>query len=166
MQLEAVEKITLIIAGSGSTQAKMEASVREKGLTQQIRFVGHVSGSDMLELLAIADGFVLPSLGDPYPLSVIEALFAALPLLLSDRVGSVPEALKPTQNGYLFDPTQPAQIQDAVWQFIQQSPAQRANMGQKSLQIARERFMAQPVINTFLDNLFAWHSVSQTRLNK
>ena len=112
-----------------------------------------MSEAEILDLLSLADGFILPSLGDPYPLAVIEAAFAGLPLLLSDRVGCHPDALLPGENGLLFDPHDLDSIQRCLGEFIALGPQVWAAMGAQSLKVAEDRFGTERVVTRFVDDL-------------
>ena len=48
--------------------------------------------------------FLLASLRDPCPLSVVEALWMSKPLLISNHCGNISEALVESKNGFSFDP--------------------------------------------------------------
>lgn len=149
------QRLTLLVAGEGSLRAELETVVADAGAQETIRFLGHQSEQQVIELLALADGFILPSLGDPYPLAVIEAAFAGLPLLLSDRIGCHPEALVPGRNGDLFDPLDAGGMAACVERFIEAGQSGWAAMGSASLQIAEERFATMPVLTRFVDQLLA-----------
>lgn len=148
-----IEQLILLIAGTGMLKEELEARVLEAGRQENIRFLGYQAEAQVLELFSLADGFVLPSLGDPYPLVVIEASFAKLPLLLSDRVGCHPESLQPGQNGLLFDPCNAESIQNALQSFLETSPAERQAMGEHSLQNAETVFSTRRVLPYFVDEL-------------
>jgi glycosyltransferase involved in cell wall biosynthesis len=142
--------MTLLIAGDGPQRDELEQMISKANSVCDIRLLGYVEESTLLELLAIADAFVLPSIGDPYPLSAIEAAFAGLPLLLSNRVGCHPELLQAQTNGFLFDPYDADSIRSTFRKF-NQSPSEVWNqMGQQSLKISQERFATDIVVNQFV----------------
>lgn len=45
----------------------------------------------------------MPSLSDPNPLTCVEAVWAGLPLLVSNHVGNYPEIVEIGKNGFVFD---------------------------------------------------------------
>lgn len=145
--------LTLLIAGTGALQDELTARIQSAGLGEHIRFVGYQGEENILELLALSDAFLLPSLGDPYPLVVIEAAFAGLPLLLSNRVGCHPEALVAGENGFLFDPYNSESITGGLGQFLACSPGRRAQMGAASLSIAETHFSTRQVVPHFIEEL-------------
>lgn len=150
---EKLDNLILLIAGTGALKDELETRVRDSGKEANIRFIGYQAESQVLELLALTDGFLLPSLGDPYPLVVIEASFARLPLLLSNRVGCHPEALQSGQNGLLFDPYQPESIREALRNFLGAGPGGWQAMGKHSLSNAESVFSTRCVLPHFVDEL-------------
>ncbi|MEJ5223384.1 MAG: glycosyltransferase family 4 protein [Anaerolineales bacterium] len=145
--------LILLIAGTGALLDELKARVQAAGLEEHIRFLGYQGEENILELLALSDAFLLPSLGDPYPLVVIEAEFAGLPVLLSDRVGCHVEALAPGQNGFLFDPYKPESITSAITDFLACSQSQREQMGAQSLATAEAVFSTRQVVPHFIEEL-------------
>jgi glycosyltransferase involved in cell wall biosynthesis len=144
---------TVLIAGEGTLHQHLDTLIQYGNCQQRIRLLGHRTEEEILELMSLADGFVLPSIGDPYPLSAIEAAFAGLPLLLSNRVGCHPEVLVPGENGWLFDPTTITSIQDAIASFCLADTKVLETMGQRSLRLAEDRFSTDHVVASFADEL-------------
>lgn len=143
----------LLIAGTGALKEKIEKLIESAIFTDRVRLLGQLPESAILELLALSDGLVLPSFGDPYPLAVVEAAFAGLPLLISNRVGCHPEALVPGKNGFLFDPENQYSIQNCLRLFCQMDQNAWIEMGKESIKLASERFESNLVINRFVDEL-------------
>ena len=146
------QRFVLFIAGDGPLRNEV-ATLLESARHLQVRMLGHVSETDMLLLYTAADGFVLPSVRDRNPLSVIEALWAGLPLLLSDCVGNQHEALVPTENGWLFDPKSWEEIRLAVEKWCTADSSELEIRGQMSKRIAQERFDTKSVVRSFLDQV-------------
>jgi glycosyltransferase involved in cell wall biosynthesis len=152
-QLSSNDRIRLNIQIAGSGPMGDELAQRTDGSGLDISFVGDKRQCEMSELYAQADGFCLPSLFDPNPLSVIEALWAGLPLLLSSRVGNHPECLQQSKNGFLFDPVSPESIAKAVSLWLELSNEQLGKFSEASLQIARARFVPHHIMQDFLNQV-------------
>jgi glycosyltransferase involved in cell wall biosynthesis len=150
-----LQQASLVVAGDGPLAEGLHSIAANSAGGERVHFTGHVNGSDILELLAIADAFVLPSLGDPYPLAVIEAAFAGLPLLLSDKVGCYPEALVVYKNGLLFNPGQPGELSRKMEEFNELGKNSWQKMGEESLNIAEMKFETGKVIDCFVEALLA-----------
>jgi glycosyltransferase involved in cell wall biosynthesis len=144
-------RLSLWVAGSGPQFPELQRWIGSHDL--DIRLLGHRSESEMVKLYAEADGFCLPSVSDPNPLSVIEALWAGLPLLLSSRVGNHIECLKDSENGFLFDPADPRSIAGAVSRWLSLSAPELAQFGEGSHEIAQKGFEPNKVIHEFLDRV-------------
>jgi len=70
------------------------------GIAARVRFVGGVS--DVRPFLAAADAFVLPTLYDPFPNAVLEAMAAGLPVVTSTRCGAA-EIVAEGETGFVRD---------------------------------------------------------------
>lgn len=149
-------RLRIVIGGEGS-QRRL---VQEQAIDLGILLSGYKGEQELLNSYAKADGFCLPSISDPNPLAVIEAIWAGLPLLLSSRVGNHPECLIPEQNGFLFDPLRPESIAGAVSRWLSLRPEELEQFGNRSLEIAEREFGPEMVINSFLDHVLPNPAVS------
>jgi len=95
---------------------------------------------DIPAVLQAADLFVLPSLFDPLPTVLMEAMAAALPIVAT-AVDGVPEMITPEMNGVLVPPNAPAALADACARLLSAPDAARA-MGARGRAVAEQRFSA------------------------
>lgn len=155
--LEAIRGVagefTLLVAGDGVLASEVAACIRKHGLGDRVRLIGKASQEQMLELYSVSDALLLASLFDPYPLSTIEALWSGLPLLLSERVGSVPEVLEVGSNGWSFDPSRPERVEEALAALLEAGRSRLEAMGSRSREMARERFETADVASRFAEDL-------------
>jgi len=77
-------RFRLLLIGDGPLRAEVESGIVEAGLTKIVRCLG--VRSDVPRLLRALDLFLLPSLFEGLPLSLIEAQTAGAPCLVSDTV--------------------------------------------------------------------------------
>jgi glycosyltransferase involved in cell wall biosynthesis len=92
----------LLIVGDGSEKRRMELLAVQLGLDpERARFLGY--RSDIADLLAACDLFVLPSDSEGLPLSVLEAMAHGLPVVAT-RVGGIPELVGDGRTGLLVPP--------------------------------------------------------------
>jgi len=90
----------LVIAGEGSSRAKLEEQARLAGIGGQVRFVGwQTDPRDVFDLL---DLFVLPSLVEGFPLALMEAMSSGL-ACLAHPMSSTRELIDSGRNGVLGD---------------------------------------------------------------
>ena len=105
-------RATLLIAGDGEARADREQLARDCGLdAQQVRFLGF--RGDVPDLLGASDFFLLPSLTEGLPLSVLEAMSHGLPIVASD-VGGIPELVTDGVHGLLVPPKRPDLLAAAI----------------------------------------------------
>ncbi len=74
----------LLLAGDGERRTFCEARAEALGIREKVSFLGQ--RDDVPALLSAADAFVLPSLHEGLPLTLVEAQCAGLPCLVSDHV--------------------------------------------------------------------------------
>lgn len=124
----------LILVGRGEEMAAIETLVDDLQLKQHVLFVGH--RTDIADLMAQADLFVLPSKFEGLPLAVLEAMSIGLPVVATQIGGNI-EALGP-EHPYLAEPANPVSLAAVLISAL--GDAERAEaIGQAG----RERFKAE-----------------------
>ena len=109
-QLSNYQKRKLICLGDGPLFDEIKNEVEQKGLKDNILLLGSVSNvGDYLDKSRI---FVLPSLNEGIPISIIEAMNYGLPIIASD-VGGIPDIVN-EQNGILFPSNDSKQLTEAM----------------------------------------------------
>jgi glycosyltransferase involved in cell wall biosynthesis len=102
----------LIIMGSG----KLLNNLKEQAKTlNNITFTGWKENK--LEYLKASDIFILPSLGEGMPNSLIEAMSCGLACISTD-IGGIKELIKHNENGLLFEPGNEKALQDCIISLI------------------------------------------------
>jgi glycosyltransferase involved in cell wall biosynthesis len=101
--------VTLTLAGDGEELDNLKAQIQKLGLTESVRFIGHVKAR-----YGFSKGNVLvvPSRGDSMPYVVIEAAAAGIPMMAAN-VGGIPEIFGP-QTEALFAPNIVGAMADAI----------------------------------------------------
>ncbi len=78
------KKYVLLIAGAGPMEKEVKQRAIDLGIEDMVHFLG--VRKDIPELLAAMDIFLLPSLFEGLPVTLIETQASGLPALVSDRV--------------------------------------------------------------------------------
>ena len=143
----------VILVGDGPFRQEWQARIDALGAGERIRLPGAESPENIARFLAAADWFVHPALQDPSPLVIVEAAVAGLPLAVSTQTGNAPEAVVEGENGFTFDPTDPAAMRRTLERIAASSPQDRLRLGRRSAELARERFDPVPTVDRFFKGL-------------
>ena len=93
--------LELVLAGDGEMRAELEALIRSRGLSRQVRITGWISSSEVRNEILAARALVLPSFAEGLPVVIMEALALRRPVLTT-YVAGIPELVVPGENGWLF----------------------------------------------------------------
>ena len=114
----------LVFVGDGPTRPEVEEQVRSAGLASRVQFLGQ--RLDVAELLASSHMFALFTHWEGFPISILEAMRAGLPSVVSD-VGGVREAIDESC-GRIIAPRDVSGFRAAVDELLG-SAAIRAELG-------------------------------------
>jgi colanic acid/amylovoran biosynthesis glycosyltransferase len=119
--------VELSLAGDGPDRASLEARVREMGIDPHVRFLGYQSQSQVRELLAGTDVFVMASFAEGVPVVLMEAMAAGVPVVAT-RIAGVPELVEDGVSGFLVPPSDAAPLANRIATLIG-DPALRSRFG-------------------------------------
>ena len=133
--LDADDDVVFLAVGQGPDEAEIRSLHASLRLGERFRLLGY--RSDVPDLLAAADLFVLASKYEGYPIAVMEALSMGLPVVSTD-VGGVPDTVEEDVQGLLVPPHDPERLAAALLELIR-DPARRERMSKEAL-TAGQRF--------------------------
>lgn len=93
----------LRIVGNGPLKKSLEEKVKLMGFESKIFFEGWAENSELIQYLKYADGYVSNSWYEGYGLSVVEAVAAGVPVIMSDT-GVAREIVEDEISGFVFPP--------------------------------------------------------------
>ncbi len=134
--------LVLEIAGSGPLRSSLEQQARELGLANQVRFLGWLDG--MAPVLARWDVFALASVQDGFPIAVLEAMAAGLPVVAT-KVGGLREMVEDGQTGWLVPPGDPSALAERLRALLL-NPDQRCTMGMAGQARVRNRLSEKDMV--------------------
>lgn len=123
----------VILLGDGVEKSNLIQQINTLALADQVILLPGRPWFRVPEVLALANVLVLPSRSEPWGLVVNEAMACGLPVLVSDRCGCAVDLVQNGQNGFIFDPDQPAQLIHHLVQFMDNS-VDANQMGQAAKQ--------------------------------
>lgn len=107
--------LIFIIIGEGDERKKLESLIKQHNLTDNFSLLGNVKAA--YKYLKAFDIFVLPSVKEGWPYTILEAQKAGLPIIAT-KVGGVPEIITDNENGLLVPPADPAGLQKAIQKLL------------------------------------------------
>lgn len=131
-----------LVVGDGELRAQLRVLATELGLDTSCRFLGW--RSDIEVVYAAADVVALSSRNEGSPVSLIEALASARPVVAT-AVGGVPDIVRDRENGLLVPPADPAALAAALEELLGE-PARRERYGEVGREMARARFDASRLV--------------------
>lgn len=114
--------LRFLIAGDGPLRASFQAQVSAVGLADHITFLGFVP--DMPAFYRSLDIFVLPSLREGLPMSLLEAMAAGKPAIASN-IGGIPKAVINQWSGLLIEPGDKVSLASSLERLIEDAPFRR-----------------------------------------
>lgn len=91
--------LKVLVAGTGPHEGEIRELAARRSLGETVEFLGY--RRDIPELLAALDVFVLPSIKEGFSNSLLEAMAAGLPVIVSDHEPHL-EAVEPGVSGLAF----------------------------------------------------------------
>lgn len=134
----------LAIVGDGDERGALEAAVAKQGLNDSVVFLGH--RNDARALLAGFDVYVNCSLTEGVSVTILEAMAAALPVVVT-KVGGTPEVIQHEQNGLMVAARDSANLTDAFVRL-----AGDRGLGERLGATARTRIETQFATKTMRKN--------------
>ncbi|QIZ45547.1 glycosyltransferase family 4 protein [Dickeya zeae] len=101
----------LIVVGQDKAERKYRSLATSLGCLSRIRFVG--MQKDPKPYYHAADGLLLPTLYDPFPNVILEAMACGLPVITSTSCGGA-EFILSGHNGYICDALDTSALADAI----------------------------------------------------
>lgn len=128
---------SLKLIGSGELEKVIKDKVRELNLDDCVEFLG--LKTDVFPYLNKADIFILPSLWEGMPITLIEAMATGLPIVATN-VGGVPDMIEDNNTGFLVE-TNKEQISETLLKLINDKEL-RERIG-NATKVASKRFSAK-----------------------
>lgn len=147
--LEKHHNAKLFIAGTGSLYVNLVKRAEELSIEKNVFFVGKIFA--IAGFLKALDLFVMPSISEGFPISLIEAIVAGVPCIASN-VGGIREVAQGAKDVTLVEPNNP----QVLAEFIINEIENRRKRPDESIAVqdrVKEIFMPKPYIDR-LDEIY------------
>ena len=116
------------LIGQGELLEDVKTKVQQEDITDYIKFLG--IKPSVFEELNQADIFILPSLWEGMPMTLIEAMGTGLPIIAS-KVGGIPDMIDDGENGILINPVAEELANSII--LLYENKELREKLGKKAL---------------------------------
>jgi glycosyltransferase involved in cell wall biosynthesis len=128
----------LVLVGNGEQQSAIAARIGALGLGDAVELAGALGREATQERFTRADLLCLPSTYEGFPLVILEAMAAGLPVVAT-AVAGVPEAVRPGETGLLVEPEDAEGLAGALLALLEDPQRARA-MGEAGRRLLEQRF--------------------------
>jgi glycosyltransferase involved in cell wall biosynthesis len=135
--------IKLVLVGDGSLKEKLIQQINDQQLNDYCLVLG--SRTDIPDLLAMADIFVLPSLSEGLPFSILEAMAMKKPVIATD-VGGISEVVHDHQTGSLVASKNSRALTKAIIELLG-NPNRRLELGNAGYNLVVDKFNLERLIH-------------------
>jgi len=141
--LQKKDNLQFIVFGSGPQNQYLRELIEKIGIENKFSIIQ--VNQKAAEYLKAFDIFILPSVKEGLPYTLIEARYAELPIIAT-RVGGIPEIIENGKTGLLIEPTKPKILANKIIELIEDknlreklSNDTRKNLNKFSLQKMLEK---------------------------
>ena len=139
----------LCMVGDGPDRERLEQHAHDLGIARSTFFVGYQE--DIAGYYRLFDAFLLPSLNEGTPVSAIEALASATPVVAT-RVGGIPDVVRDGLDGFLVEPGDTDAAAERLAELATDR-ALRARLGESGRLYVRERYSVERLVDD-VDRLY------------
>lgn len=127
---------------------EVATAIAASGLGERLRWDGPADRVGCQDAMATADIYVLPSVDEPYPMSVLEALAARLPVVLTDTCGLAPAVGR--AGAGTVTTNDPSEIAPAIRKYLQDADVRRS-AADRAQELIRSEFSMRPIVEQLLN---------------
>jgi glycosyltransferase involved in cell wall biosynthesis len=127
----------LLVAGDGPESDVVRRRIRESPALARVELLGHVDRTRVLALMQSCDVYCLPSYGEPFGMTALEAMACGRPVVATAAGGL--QHLVPDAGGRKVPPGNAAALADALAEVLGDADLRRA-MGACNRKVVEERF--------------------------
>ncbi|MCP4148207.1 MAG: glycosyltransferase family 4 protein [bacterium] len=143
-------EVPLRIAGEGPIEAELKKYVQHHKM-KNVAFLGFIDGEKKKELLSRARFLIFPSeCYESFGYTIVESLACGVPVIASG-MGSAVELVREGENGLLFEPGNPADLQQKITLMKEIGNKKLLEMKKKSLQLAKTRYTKETGYKALMD---------------
>lgn len=142
--LKDVPYICFQLAGLGETEAdekRIASELDKNNIKRKVNLLGYIQGQEKANLFASSDIFVLPSYTEVFPMVILEAMSAGMPVIATP-VGAIPDIIEEDVNGFIV-PQGNYQLLAEKILYLVRNPQKRIEMGRNNFQKFKQEYSVE-----------------------
>jgi glycosyltransferase involved in cell wall biosynthesis len=128
----------LIVVGTGPREEELAELTADLNVSDRVSFEGRVPDEAVTSHYATAGVFVLPSVWEGHPLTLLEAWASGAPVIATSVEG-IKEFVDHRETGYLVPPESPDELAEGL-RFVLDNPKEADEWGQKARKLVEEEY--------------------------
>ncbi len=146
--------VSCLIVGDGGERQKLERMIAERKLGERIKITGMQAQDDVYRIVKSSDIYILSSVTEGMPMSVLEAAILEKPILAT-RVGQLPETFSDRKEALLIEKADDVKIASGVIELMD-DPEKAGEMGVRAGERIRQAFSLDSQIRA-LEEIYKRH---------
>jgi len=140
------------LVGYGYDEDNLKNLIKKFNLENLIIIREKLIGDDLIKEYVTSDLFILPSLSEGFPLTVLEAWACKLPVLTTS-VGELPYIIKDDYNGWLVSPNNVEELSKKLKYVLNLDRKKLTEVGENGYKLVKEKYSWDEIIKNIYDEL-------------
>lgn len=149
MHLLRKKNVVTLIVGKGPKESALKRLAKNLGLGSNVRFVGYIKNRNLVKMYNAADVFVLPSVYEGMPLTLLEAMACGVPTIATNFQG-LKSIMQNGETGIILEKTSAECLAEKI-SYLHGEPEILRNMSTKAIRVIEERFSWDKSVEKIID---------------
>lgn len=139
---EKLRNVYIVLVGQGVLESRLKKEAEKLKMIDRLIFTGRLEGEKLIKEYKSSHLFVLPSLYEGQPITLLEAWAAKLPVVVTN-VGGNEYFVKNGINGYIVPPKNQKELAKKILDVL--SNPKREIMGERGYQLVKKKYSWEKV---------------------
>jgi glycosyltransferase involved in cell wall biosynthesis len=144
------ENICFVFVGCANV-GELNIISKEEEIISHVRVLDYVYGDKKIKVFSNSDIFILPSYSEGFPIAMLEAMAAGLPIIATS-VGAIPEVIEDGKNGFLIKTGDYNALAEKIL-ILAKDKKLRQKMGKNNIEKIKRQYDREVVMEK-LDNIY------------
>jgi len=134
-------RLCCVIIGEGRQKKELEEMIKQNSLQERVKLGGFQEHLQALKILKSSDIFVMPSLSEGTPISLLEGAMLGIPIVAS-RIGGIPQLVEDRRHALLVEPGNETELAEAI-DYLLQHPRHATQLAKEARDHVANNFSRQ-----------------------